>query len=180
MDRYPDIDQLTAAIKAEAARRGPSLLDEGAPPSRVGETRLQSSPIAARREPFFRVGSAKHVKDFLALHGPDFIRVVYTTLLRREPDAHGMDYYICALACGSRSRWEILVTIHYSPEGKMARGGARPLQGIRVLTLFTIAYRIPIVAPVVDLLAMLLRLPGYLRNTYYDDIRTIATLNGLR
>lgn len=59
-----------------------------------------------------------HVKEFLSLHDEIFIRTVYRTLLKREPDEAGLYHYLILLRENKMEKIEFLWIIKNSSEGK--------------------------------------------------------------
>lgn len=172
---YPDLDVFIAAIKAEAARRAPSALDlgddRGAPPA------ANSGGSRVRAEPFYELLTATHVRDLLPLHGPEFVRAVFRTLLKRDPEPAALSNYVTLMAVGQRSRWEVLLSVFLAPEARRKRGRIR---GIWFLLGITAVYRIPVVGWSVARLADILRMPPYLRDLSDSDRISLSIINALR
>lgn len=57
------------------------------------------------------------MEELLACHDRQFVRRVYQTLLRREPDPEGLTYYLSRLRSGI-SKIEIIAQLCYSSEGQ--------------------------------------------------------------
>lgn len=96
---------------------------------------------------------AKDLATLLGYHGVEFVRCAYLTLVKREPDETGMDFYFGRLLEGT-SKLQILTEMHRSSEAK--EKGAK-LPGLeRAIFLRTLASR-PLIGPV---LRPLLRVEG--------------------
>jgi len=145
----PDLDRILAVIREEATRRGAA--------ERPGYTTLDDlrDRGGSARRPVL-VGTPRHVRDFLAMSTEQLIDVAYRHLLRRPPDASGVENYRHALRTGRRTKIEVLGLIRYSGEG---RGHAVPVRGLAPAFVLAILYRVPIVGLVAAALAALLRLP---------------------
>ena len=99
------------------------------------------------------VRAAKNLAILLSFHGVDFVRCAYLTLVKREPDETGMDFYVGRLLDGT-SKVQILSEMHRSPEA-IAKGANLP--GLeRAIFLRMLATR-PLIGPV---LGFLLRVEG--------------------
>lgn len=66
--------------------------------------------------------TVKHIVELFALDGRDFINEAYLNLLKREPDEHGLMYYLGRLAQG-QSKAAVIVQLAKSSE-------SRPLEEI--------------------------------------------------
>ena len=167
----PDLDRILAVIREEAKRRGAS--------GRSGHTALDE---AQERGGFARrpmlVDTPRHVRDFLAMSTEQLIDVSYRYLLRRPPDASGVENFRHALRTGRRTKVEVLGLIRYSGEG---RGHAVPVQGLAPAFALSIIYRVPIIGLVAAAIAALLRLPPSMldRTTFERGVQeTAAELEG--
>lgn len=61
--------------------------------------------------------SIQHITELFALDGQEFVTEAYRNLLNRNPDVHGMAYYLGRLAQG-RGKEEVIVQLAKSPECK--------------------------------------------------------------
>jgi O-antigen chain-terminating methyltransferase len=167
----PDLDRILAVIREEAKRRGAS--------GRLGHTALdeaQERGGIARRPAL--VGTPRHVRDFLAMSTEQLIDVAYRHLLRRPPDASGVENFRHALRTGRRTKIEVLGLIRYSGEG---RGHAVPVRGLAPAFALSILYRIPVIGLIAAGAAALLRLPPSMldRTTFERGVQeTAAELEG--
>lgn len=173
----PDLDQLIAAIKAEAARRRPSLLDSAEERAALSQTHTTGALSVRSAKPFYALKLARRVRDLLPLHGPDFVGVVFRTALRREADATALNHYVTGMAQGRWSRWEVLCAIRLSAEG---RRSATALAGFWPLLALTAVYRVPLIGWLAGQLGAMIGLPLYLRNTREQDCALLACINALR
>lgn len=67
-----------------------------------------------------------HVNDLLRLNGASFVEAAYSTILKRQADRNGLDYFMGRLASGDRKE-AILVALATSTE---ARGSRIDLVGL--------------------------------------------------
>ena len=171
--KLPDIEQLISVIKAEAARRRPSLLDT----AEDRAARSEVKTVARSAKPFYALKTARHVRDLFPLHGPDFVTAVFRTVLHREPDPTALGHYVSGMAQGRWSRSEVLCSIRLSPEG---RRSVRLLAGFWPLLTLTAVFRIPLIGWLTGHLASMFGLPLHLRNTREQDCATLACINALR
>src|SRR5450759_2910176 len=104
------LDQLVAAIKREAADRGRSPLDH--------EANAGATTVGRGHGAYYRPSSFASAAEFLPLYGPEFIDAAYRTLLFRPPEAGIMERRLADLLTGRRTRWEILLEICLSGEGR--------------------------------------------------------------
>jgi hypothetical protein len=65
---------------------------------------------------FAAVQSSKSLSELLSRHDQSFVVSLYTTLLGREPDLEGMNFYLVRLRSGI-SKMEIIAEVTLSPEG---------------------------------------------------------------
>ncbi len=99
------------------------------------------------------VKAAGDLAALLAHHGVDFVRCAYLTVVKREPDETGLNFYLGRLLDGE-SKVQILTEMHRSPE---AQGKGVNLPGFeRAIFLRMLATR-PLIGPV---LRFLLRIEG--------------------
>jgi hypothetical protein len=167
----PDLDRILAVIREEAKRRGAS--------GRPGHTALDEAQERGGivRRPSL-VDTPRHVRDFLAMSTEQLIDVAYRHLLRRPPDASGVENYRDALRTGRRTKIEVLGLIRFSGEG---RGHAVPVRGLAPAFALSIVYRIPVVGLIAAAAAGLLRLPPSMRDrtTFERGVQeTAAELEG--
>lgn len=173
----PDIEQLISVIKAEAARRRPSLLDTAEDRAARSEIKTVMAVQARSAKPFYTLKTARHVRDLFPLHGPDFVTAVFRTVLHREPDPTALGHYVSGMAQGRWSRSEVLCSIRLSPEG---RRSASLLTGFWPLLALTAVFRVPLIGWLTGHLASILGLPLHLRNTREQDCAMLACINALR
>ena len=163
-----DVETLVNAIKREALARGDPqpfhprtdfLLKGGwDAPESASEPRAPLRIVALR--------------DWMPFHGRAFLVSAYRTLLRREPDAEGLESFLLKIAQGRLSRWEVAGRLRLSAEGR-ARNVR--VKGLWMGLAFASAYRMPVFGPLLALAARLLCLPAHLQDQARDD-RLIAQL----
>lgn len=83
------------------------------------EAGLAGIAVSYLTPPLPASNGAYRLADFDAYHGEAFTRIAYQALLRREPDAGGLEYYRGRLRQGI-ARTQILGEIRYSTEGRAA------------------------------------------------------------
>lgn len=59
----------------------------------------------------------KHIYELFAINGAEFITAAYRNLLGREPDPHGMAYYLGRLARG-HGKASVIVQLAQAPEAR--------------------------------------------------------------
>lgn len=86
----------------------------------------QPNPVFSQALPIMRLAMPiQHITELFALDGHVFIAEVYRNLLKREPDEHGMAYYLGRLAQG-HGKAAVIAQLAQSPE-------CRPLDEIKGL-----------------------------------------------
>lgn len=126
---------------------------------------------------YYRLGSFVSAKQFLPLYGPEFIDAAYRALLFRPPEAGIMEKRLADLLTGRRTRWEILLEICLSGEG---RGKGARIRGVYLAGAASLAYRIPLLGAVLAMIAWLLRLPPWLRDRRIADMTMEAQVRLLQ
>lgn len=159
------LDQLVAAIKREAADRGRSPLDQESDLQRAGNATAAAG--GRGNGAYYRLSSFASAREFLPLYGPEFIDAAYRTVLFRPPEAGIMERRMADLLTGRRTRWEILLEICLSGEGRSK--GAR-IRGVYLAGAASVAYRIPLLGAALAMTAWLLRLPPWLRDRGIADM----------
>jgi hypothetical protein len=101
-----------------------------------------------------------HVSHFLQYYDEDFVRVVYSFYLGREPDAAGLQYYTDRIRHGV-SRQQILIDIARSGESR--RRGRRAL-GERAVSRALAAERIPLLGTALALMKFQMGLKRHLQD----------------
>jgi hypothetical protein len=171
------VEILLDIVKREAARR------EGKPLGALQQGNAQAAHLVAGFAadasllPTYLLGTPRrHVRDFLPLWGEEFVSEAFTTLLWRAPDSGAREAYLTALACGRANRWEVLLRIRWSAEGR--RRGIK-VRGLIAAAAFSMAFRVPIVGFVLNAASNLLALPLYLRDSRQSDTLAFALLRSL-
>lgn len=141
----PGVDEIMARIRAEAVRRRQA--EAG---MRVGR------PASPDAEPF--PAKRKYaLDDFLRLGDERFVRGAYQGLLRRHPDPADLAADLEGLRSGRTAKVDLLIGLRWSPEGR--RLGVK-ISGLERLRRIRRLQRLPVLGPVIDCAAMLVRLPG--------------------
>lgn len=159
-------------VKREAARRDGSSVD--APPDKAANPQLITSNEISPK--YLVATPRRHVRDFVPLLGEEFVHEAFKTLLWRPADLQAKEAYLAAIACGRASRWEILLRIRLSAEGRTRGVG---ISWLFPAALFSIMFRLPILGLCLNATAHALSLPTYLRDTRQQDIATFAMLRAL-
>lgn len=150
----PDIDTILEAIRTEARARGSK--------GRVGaystETSGGTGGVASFGMPQLET---KHVADFFALPLDVFIGEAYRQVLKRPPDATGIENYQRALLRGRLTRIEVLGRLRLSSEGRRHRNS---IPGLELAFAIATFYRLPLAGPVAAFISRMLRLPSHLQD----------------
>ena len=88
--------------------------------------------------------------------GTEFIENLYTEILGRPSDAAAIEHYHQALASGTVSKIDILVSVRYSSEGRKV---GRRITGLLPYTIVRRAYGVPLLGRIARLAVAILRLP---------------------
>jgi hypothetical protein len=169
------LDQLVAAIEQEAAVRGRSPLDQQSDFQRAA---MAAAATAGRGHgAYYRLSSFASAEEFLPLYGPEFVDAAYRTLLFRPAEAGTMESRLADLLTGRRTRWEMLLRIRLSGEGRSK--GAR-IRGLYLAAATSLAYRIPLLGAVLAMTAWLLRLPPWLQDRGIADMTMEAQVRLLQ
>lgn len=150
------LDGLIDAIRQEARRRG----DNESAPGTAPLKRKMPSRMGQKLFGEIQLKDGAHIREFLPLHGEEFLIIAYRTLLGRSLDSSGAQHYMGALLQGRISRWELLGRLRLSPEGR-AKGFH--LRGLLLAFLAALIYRLPIIGFIAALLARILALPQWLQ-----------------
>ncbi len=176
---HPEIsvDELTSelrrAIKRGAVNNSNSSINpqeqasenHSTPAMTLSTDELLSSPESATlltklefARPTFnpRDNNEFHVNELLVLNDAAFVRAAYHTILHREPDAHGYNYYLGHLREGLLDKIDVLAGIRFSAEGR--RKGVK-LQGLAVPNLIKRVRSLPVIGYLFGLGLDILRLP---------------------
>jgi O-antigen chain-terminating methyltransferase len=161
-----DLDQLIAAIRREAALRGdPAPFD-----ARISVRQQEDRGSRSGRPAL--PSRCTTLRQFMPFHGPLFVVSAYHTILRRAPDNEGLKQFTMALAEGRMTRWEVLGRMRLSAEGRQRR---ERLPGLWPAVALSVAYRIPLVGPMLALVARVLCVPAHMQDLARDD-RVIAQM----
>lgn len=149
-----DAEELANRIRAEAGPRRFSAAEPPVPAVHVYLPRIYELP------PRMEEKASYTIADFLCFHDGDFLRNAYATILKREADESGFEYYLSELRGGRRSRIEILGRLRYSAEGR--KYGIR-IVGLWPRAMLQSAFRIPLLGHALSLASLLFLLPSFLR-----------------
>ena len=140
-------------------------------------TRVPTSFAALPVQPTYELSA------FLAFHDEDFIRNAYRGILRREPDAQGLDVFLDALRTGRWAKIDVLGRIRYSGEG---RAGRVRIRGLAFAFAIRSARRVPGLGRALGIAQYVLRLPELVRNherleavVFHQRTRATQVLNAL-
>ena len=163
-----DIATLIAAIKREAMSRG-----DTEPFHETTDLMLERRwHERARDEGVVAPADITALREWMPFHGVPFLTSAYRTLLRREPDPHGLRSFIMKIADGRLTRWEVAGRLRMSAEG---RGQRVHVKGLWLGFALATCYRIPVLGPLFALGAHVLCLPAHLQDHARDE-RLIAQL----
>ena len=147
---HPEVDAAARAeIFAGVLREVPAVSDTRLP--------LEQQQRRSRLEDVALPSSVTTLRQFIPFHGAPFVVLAYRTILEREPDDEGLEYYTAALADGRMGRWEILVQMRLSAEGRQRRVN---LSGLAPAVALAATHRVPLTGPLRSLLARMLCLPA--------------------
>jgi 2-polyprenyl-3-methyl-5-hydroxy-6-metoxy-1,4-benzoquinol methylase len=109
--------------------------------------------------------------DFTKYHDEEFLEKAYSGILKRNPDQHGLDYFLSKLRRGKLNKTEILGRIRYSKEGRE--------KGVKIKGLFfpfflNTFYNVPVLGYIFRLITAVARLPIILRNIHEYEAFTNA------
>jgi SAM-dependent methyltransferase len=97
-----------------------------------------------------------HVHDLLKYHDRDFLQNAYQAILKRGPDAAGYSGFIEGLRSGQLNKIDVLARLRFSAEG---RAKSVRVEGLLAPAAMRMAYRVPLVGYLLNLLVGVLRLP---------------------
>lgn len=100
------------------------------------------------------------VGSFMQLYDLDFVEAAYRAILRREPDAHGFQFYLHGLRSGRLDRLDVIVSLRESDEGKRHQVN---IKGLTLPLLMRRLTSIPLIGYPVRVGLDLLRLPILIR-----------------
>lgn len=162
-----DLESLIEAIKQEARRRGDTETAPGLMIARPSATASPSQRPASRTLPEVSLPSGAHIADFLPFYGEEFLNIAYRTLFWRNPDPDGKSHYLQMLLTGRMTRWELLMRLRLSSEGRAKQVKVRRLW----LACFTaLLYRIPVFGWVLGIIVHVLALPIWLHPQTQNEL----------
>ena len=161
-----DVELLMQRIREEIAQRpadsatpgGSARLAQPAPPLLNDTLRAPTETTTVAVLP---QKSAYALSDFLDYHDEAFIMNAYRGVLRRDPDASGINNFLRQLRNGDYTKIEILGRLRFSSEGR--RAGVR-IHGLLLPFAVQTAYRLPVLGYGIAWLNFILRLPVLIKN----------------
>jgi len=116
-----------------------------------------------------------NLDDLLRYRDEDFIRNAYRAILKREPDANGMNDWLSRLRSGELNRAEILAGISRSEEAQKRNV---KVKGLRLRYLINKSYRIRVAGYFIRVLTGIVNLPKIIRDLNEYQAFTDARLAG--
>jgi hypothetical protein len=114
-------DSLSAAAEALGRMRVSLGTHDGHSRRRAGTLHARDGAHCATESlPCGEYCEISSLDELLSLHGLTFVKWIYRTLLRREPDPNGMRFYLARIRSGI-SRVQVIAEIALSAEGKTRR-----------------------------------------------------------
>ena len=181
--KHPDLDARELAIEMRTATEL-SRADAGGAVSSFDASpdlhRTQRSPAQLPQisdlvlRPAFELNEDDQydVGSFMQLYDVDFVHAVYRAILKREPDASGVGFYLDGLRSGKLERVEVIVAMLDSAESKRHNIRVRGLTLPRLMRRMT---SLPLIGYPIRVGLDLLRLPELIRRLH-DSIASTAQL----
>jgi O-antigen chain-terminating methyltransferase len=159
-----NVDEIMYKIREETAQRSKkhdSGINEIKNSSSITPKALHDNVIYFKGKDKVEYKKEYDLSDFLKYHDTEFIQYAYSTILRRQPDKEGFEYYLTHLRNGTLNKIEMLGRLRYSPEGK---SNNVKIKGLIIPFVFNVISKIPVVGYPVRLSTALIRLPNTLKN----------------
>jgi O-antigen chain-terminating methyltransferase len=168
-----DLAQLMDQIRKDAEKRKRESLRDGSSVfykhliTQAFDVLLPSSTHAnpllpeLRLQPFLQRQERYHIGELLGFHDETFVRNAYRAILRREPDDAGLAQYLGDLRSGHYSKIDILSSLRFSSEGRIANV---PIAGLGRPATFRKLYRVPVFGYLLRLMVAIVRLPVLITN----------------
>lgn len=168
-----DLAQLMDQIRKDAEKRKRESLRDGSSVfykhliTQAFDVLLPSSTHAnpllpeLRLQPSLQKQEQYHIGELLGFHDETFVRNAYKAILRREPDDAGLAQYLGNLRSGYYSKIDILASLRFSPEGRIANV---PIAGLGRPATFRKLYRVPVFGYLLRLMVAIVRLPVFITN----------------
>jgi len=102
-----------------------------------------------------------HVNDLLKYHDRNFIQNAYRAILKRGPDPAGSSGFLEGLRSGHLNKIDILARLRFSAEGRAKRVR---IEGLLAPAAVRMAYRVPLIGYLLNLVVGILRLPIMIRS----------------
>jgi hypothetical protein len=113
------------------------------------------------------------ISDFLDYHHRDFVLYAYHGILKRSPDAKGLDHFMKKMQSGDMTKAEVLGRLRYSPEGRSRKVR---IKGLPLHFGFQLLFKIPILGYIFRLVFGFLNLPTLFRNFQKLETSTAVQL----
>ncbi len=128
------------------------------------------------------------IEDFLKYDNEVFIKNAYKSILRRDTDEQGFNFYLSMLKNGTLNKIQVLANLRYSKEGKEKKTN---IKGLYLSYLATKLYKIPIMGYAIRWITAIIKMPLIMRNITafenytntrfnHSDSVMIKELNNLR
>ncbi len=112
-----------------------------------------------------------HVNDLLKYHDRNFIQNAYQAILKRGPDAAGSSGFLESLRSGRLNKIDILARLRFSAEGRAKRVR---IEGLLAPAAMRMAYRVPLIGYLLNLVVGILRLPIMIRSHRQFEAQVLA------
>lgn len=106
------------------------------------------------------------MQDFTKYRDEEFIDKAYQLILNREADIQGKNNYLSKLRAGTLSKAEIIVSLHFSKEGKTQN---ITINGAKKQYLLTQLYKVPFIGYITKLVVTAATLPKVLNRINQNE-----------
>jgi hypothetical protein len=116
-----DLGRVMQDIKRAARALGPKKLNDALSASLPAAAQAQPVPPAVPIDPetfYFMANRRFRMADFLGVEQRKFVTVAYAAILRREPDAGGLNHYNTPALASRFHRIEVICSMRRSDEGR--------------------------------------------------------------
>jgi O-antigen chain-terminating methyltransferase len=177
-----DLSELMSQIRKDAENRKRNSVGNGGPTSYrqlINQNfdaflSPQSTPLPPLKlQPKLEKRDRYQLNDLLGFHDEAFIRNAYGAILKREPDDSGFAHFLKNLRNGRYSKFDVLYSLRFSPEGQNANV---PIEGLGKLSVLRKAYRVPVVGYLLQLAVAVARLPVLITNFRRLESHSMAQL----
>ncbi len=101
------------------------------------------------------------IEDLLKYDGETFIKNAFKSILLREADEQGLDFYSSMMRSGRLNKIQILASLRYSKEG---RNKKIKIKGLYLTYVATKLYNLPILGYVIRWTTAIIKMPLIIRN----------------